>query len=70
MQNDKTSARPQAPPDTDAPPPSHDHINRPGVTNGVPDQANEAQPTGSPSNERHETETRSGGGSGAGGSGA
>ena len=36
---------------------SHDHMNVPGMTNGVPDQLDEAKPTGAPPNQRQDAET-------------
>ena len=53
MQDDKQAP---APLDPDAKPSSHDHTNQPGMNNGVPDQADQDEPTGSPHNDRHKTE--------------
>ena len=54
MQDNK---QPAAPIDTDDAPPSQDQTNQPGMTNGVPEGATDAEPKGSPSNDRHETQT-------------
>jgi hypothetical protein len=51
--NDSTAA----PPASDAPPSSHDHMNRPGMTNGVPDQLSDAQATAVPHDDRQHAET-------------
>ncbi len=37
-------------------PPSHEHTNRPGMTNGVPDQAHEGEAAALPHDERHDAE--------------
>lgn len=43
------------------PPQSHAHTNGPGMTNGVPDAANDAQATGTPEGGRQDSETAGGG---------
>ncbi len=48
------------PPDEDVKTASHEHMNRPGVTNGVPDQISEGDSTGSPPNQRGDAETAAG----------
>jgi hypothetical protein len=65
MQDD--NRRTAEPLDPGAKPPSQDEMNRPGMTNGVPDQANEAESKGRPTDERKQSEvapatTESGGG--------
>ena len=57
MQDD--DKKPLASPDQDAAPSSHDQMNRPGMTNGIPDQANDAQATGGPHDDRQQSETAS-----------
>ena len=42
--------------DPDARTSSHDQLNRPGMTNGIPDQASDAQATGRPRDERQQSE--------------
>jgi hypothetical protein len=52
MQDDKP-----VPLDPNATPPSHDETNQPGMTNGVPDAVNDAQPKARPpGNNRKESE--------------
>ena len=41
-------------------PQGHEHMNGPGMTNGVPDAASQGDATGGPSSERQETETLGG----------
>lgn len=64
MQDEKP--KPTAPLDPDAVPASHDDLNQPGMTNGVPDQLSDAKATGRPGNERQDSE----GAAGADGSGS
>ena len=52
MQDDTRARPPQA---TDLPA-SHEATNRPGMTNGVPDQAHEGDSRAMPHDDRHETE--------------
>ena len=51
--------------DPKAVPAAHDHINGPGMTNGVPDQMDEAEATGGPGSDRQKSETAAGSGSGS-----
>ena len=47
-------------PDEDFKTASHEHMNRPGITNGVPDQISEGDSAGSPPNQRGDGETAAG----------
>lgn len=47
-------------PDDDVKTASHDHMNRPGVTNGVPDQISEGASIGRPPTERGDAESAAG----------
>ncbi len=78
MQDD---TKPSGSLDPDATPSSHDQLNRPGMTNGVPDQAGDAQAKGRPHNDREQAEAAAAGtadgagdgigeGTGGGGSGS
>jgi len=51
MQDEKTGQL-----DPNATPPSHDETNQPGMTNGVPDQVNEAESKGRPRDDRKQSE--------------
>lgn len=42
------------------PPQSDEHMNTPGVTNGVPDEMGQGTATGAPDTSRHDTETAGG----------
>ena len=53
MQQD--SKQPEPAPEADQPP-SHEHTNRPGMTNGVPDEAHEGESLALPHDERHDAE--------------
>lgn len=55
MQDDDSTTA--APPASDAPPSSHDHMNRPGMTNGIPDQLDEGKAKGGPGDDRQQSET-------------
>ena len=54
MQDDTTGSA--VPPDEDTKTASHDHMNGPGMTNGVPDQLGDGEAKGSPPNQRQEGE--------------
>lgn len=55
MQDDQTGS--SAPLQDNSTPASHEHINRDGMHNGVPEAADEGQSTGMPHDERRQGET-------------
>ena len=56
-----TGAEPPAKEASGGPSPKgHEHMNGPGVTNGVPDGINQEDATGSPNSDRQQTETLGG----------
>ncbi|WP_419729992.1 hypothetical protein [Lichenicola sp.] len=61
---DKRPGTDAEPTTTDAPggppPKGHEHMNGPGMTNGVPDGATEEDATGAPNSDRQQTETLGG----------
>lgn len=58
MQDDTKGSA--APLDPDAKTASHDHMNGPGMTNGVPDQINQGEASAKPGSERQGSENAAG----------